>query len=467
MAFAAIFLASCGIEAAGPAEAKSPAEQMAERFAETSSAPAPTHQMEAATQKSDTAAKAADDAQQFAAKKRAAEVAAKRAEEKARKAAATAAAAKSAEQLKADETEMLANARLEAESRRVEMETARIEREMAEVAAIAAEKAKADASAESHRLALEQRATQIAAAAAASKAAEAQKKADELRLAEERRLAEEKLIADAKAAESARIKMAEEAIAKAAEQARAAEQMRVAEVKALEARREAEARALSESLRRADAIREARAAALKQDETSSIMLSPPAPASPAVMPVLSKPEPEVRMAMPQHGRAPARATILIVMEAGNKGIRRFEKTADPVLCVNDGCYVSEGALKPAVMRERNKVLGFANTLGARAGACQRSLGCTFRGVDLASTGGFIQPVDMKMVAHDRRESQVLDADSDCRLDGARLSCRRPVTTATYRLWVVPEALADKAGAAALEAAVREGLPSGHSAGLAQ
>jgi hypothetical protein len=469
VSFAAIFLAACDVETTGSAQAasqpsaqassqaSSPAEKMAERFAETSAATSLSAAPQSpaavtAAQKSDIASKAADDAQQLAAKKRAAEVAAKRADEKAKKAAAAAAAATSAEQLKADEAQMLAEARAEAEARRLEMEAASVEREKAEVAAIAAEKAKADAQAESERLAA------------------AQKKADELRVAEERRLAEEKLIAEAKVAEQLRKQAADDAAMKAAEMERRAEQTRQAEIKTLEARREAEAKALTESLRRAEANREAKTPLALPDPSilaalpASTQSSSTQPSQQDVSP-RKNPEPERLAAIGQPQRPLSRATILVIMQPGNKGIRRFEKTADPVLCVKDGCYVSEGAGQPALFKQRNQVLGFTNTLGARAGACQRSLGCVFRDVDLAASGGFIQPVDMKVLAHDRRETQTVEADSGCRVEAGRLSCSHSFNAGSYRFWVVPEALADRAGAAALEQILRDGLPASQSAGL--
>ena len=442
---------------------------MAERFAETSAAAAPpptsTAQAVAAEQKSDAANRIAEDAQPLAIRKRAAEVASKRTDEKVKKAAASAAAATSAEQLRADEAQMLADARAEAEARRIEMDAARIEREKAEIAAITTERSKAVAQAESLRLAEEQKATQSAAMAAAAKASEAQKNADELRAAEDRRLAEETLIAAAKAAEQLRKQAADEAAVRAVELDRRAEQTRQAEIRMLEAKREAEAKALTESLRRADAIREAKTPLALPDP--SILATLPSSTQPAAT-ARRNSETERLAALRQPHRAASRATIMIIMEPGNKGIRRFEKTADPVLCVKHGCYVSEGAGKPALFKQRNQVLGFTNTLGARAGACQRSLGCAFRDVDLAGSGGFVQPVDMKVLAHDRRESQIVDTDSDCRIESVRLICRRSLMMAgSYRLWVVPEALADRAGSELLERALREGLSSGQSAELAR
>ena len=296
----------------------------------------------------------------------------------------------------------------------------------------------------------------------AAKALEAQQKADELRVAEELRRTEEKLIADAKAADELRKQVADDTAMKAVEMEHRAEQTRQAWSKTLEAKREAEARALTESLRRAEAIREAKTPLALPDP--SILAGLPSPKQQVVSPRTSS-EPESSAAIGRLQKPPARATIMVIMQPGNKGIRRFEKTADPVLCVKDGCYVSEGAGHPALFKQRNQVLGFTNTLGARAGACQRSLGCVFRDVDLASSGGLIQPIDMKVLAHDRRESQTVETDSNCRFEGGRLSCSHPFNAGSYRYWVVPEALADRAGATALEQTLRDGLPSSQSAGL--
>jgi colicin import membrane protein len=449
-AAAALLIASCGIEAAEQTTAKSPAEQIAERFSEPQAASEKLAeaqaQVETARKSAEAARKSSDEARRVAAAKRAAE--------KGRKEAADAAAARATEQVRADEADMLARARAEAEERRAEMEAARIEREQAEVAAAAAERVRAEAE-----------------AVAAAKAAQAQKQAEEAR-----RLAEEALIAEAKARAAERERTEEiqrqaelkqqearrEAAARAlaeskaqlAEQERAAEAQRQAELKALEARREAEAKLLAEKLRAAEAAREAKATELARKDAA--LSAPQADQASAADSVVSLARP---------GSMPARATILIVMEPGTKGIRRFNKSADPILCVRDGCYISEGAAQPAQLASRGRALGIGNTWGRRAGACQHSLGCTFRGVDLAGSGGFVQPVDMKVMVHDRRESQIITADSDCRLENGRIACRRPVTSNGYRMWIVPEELAERAGGGVLEAAVRSGLQASQSADL--
>lgn len=454
VAAVALVIASCGIEAAEQQAAKTPAEEIAERFSEPAVSPEklgqPQAQIDAARQKSEAARKSADEAKRIAA--------AKRAEEKTRKEANAAAAAKAAEQAKADEAEMLAQARAEAEERRAAMEATRSEHEKSE---LAGGKANAGAEAEQVKLAAERKAQE-----AAAKAYEAQKQAA--------RQAEEKLIADAKAQVAERERIAEEqrqAEIKAAEAKRSAEvkavvegervaeEQKQAEMKTLEARREAEAKLLAERLRLAEAAREAKAAETARQAAAPAIVAPTsrpvaAPAAVDTVPTVAGPSP-----------AKPRVAILILMDAGNKGIRRFDKTADPILCMKDVCYISEGNEAPARLLSKARALGVGNTWGARAGACQHSLGCVFRDVDLVGTGGVVQPVDMKVMVHDRRESRTVDVDSDCRVDGGRISCRKPISANGYRMWVVPEPLAAKAGGAALDSAVREGLPQSTNAGI--
>jgi colicin import membrane protein len=164
-------------------------------------------------------------------------------------------------------------------------------------------------------------------------------------------------------------------------------------------------------------------------------------------------------ALDTHGASfRTRVTVLLVMQPGNRGIRRFEKTADPILCVGSWCYVSRGAAAPAERMSRGKAFGPGVALGSRAGACRHSLTCVFRNVDLERTMAEVQPIDLRILRHDRREPRAVMADPTCRLDAGRLSCLRPVIADNYMLWVVPENVAERAGSLALETAVRTGLP---------
>jgi hypothetical protein len=121
------------------------------------------------------------------------------------------------------------------------------------------------------------------------------------------------------------------------------------------------------------------------------------------------------------------------MAPGNYGIRRNgPKIADPILCAPDGCYVSEGPDRPARFLPGHRALGFGNTWGARAGACQGRLGCVFRGIELGDLPAYLQPVDMHILRHDRRR---------------------------------PELMADAVGPVVLEDAVTDGLKGPRSADI--
>ncbi len=154
-----------------------------------------------------------------------------------------------------------------------------------------------------------------------------------------------------------------------------------------------------------------------------------------------------------------KVTVLLVMAPGSKGIRRFEKSADPIICSTLGCYVSSGSATPARLMPYSRATGFVNTWGERAGACRHSLSCVFRDIDLGDRSASLQPIDLKVVKHDRRQLQTVRADQTCRVTAGRLSCGQPVQAEDYVLWVVPEHVAELAGPDTLARAVQDGLPS--------
>lgn len=225
----------------------------------------------------------------------------------------------------------------------------------------------------------------------------------------------------------------------------------VDEAKRLETARQEELQRLSDKIRKASQTRTAQ------------------PSLPVVTPwtteVTEAPKADIfkheRSALGVYGAAndiaSSRVTVLMVMQPGDRGIRRFDKHADPVLCTNDGCYISQGPDTPARFLTTHKALGFGNTFGQRAGACREQLSCVFRSVDLGMQPSFVQPVDMRMVHHDRREIKQVTADETCRVDAGRLNCGRPVRAANYTLWIVPEKVAQRAGVGALSQALADGL----------
>ncbi|MEM7778654.1 MAG: hypothetical protein AAF732_24000 [Pseudomonadota bacterium] len=159
-----------------------------------------------------------------------------------------------------------------------------------------------------------------------------------------------------------------------------------------------------------------------------------------------------------------RVTILLEMVVGNRGIRRFQKWGDPVLCLGQRCFVSEGADEPARVMRRSRAFGTINALGRRAGACRRKLNCVFRDVDLGGPTAIVQPVDLRWLRHDRREMTKVHADRSCReTAGGSLVCDRVFDSETYRLWVVPEKLARTLSADALTDFLNRGLSRAHLA----
>jgi colicin import membrane protein len=145
--------------------------------------------------------------------------------------------------------------------------------------------------------------------------------------------------------------------------------------------------------------------------------------------------------------------------------RRSESGSDPVLCLGNRCYISAGAAQPARMMSRAQALGPANTLGGRAGACRHSLGCVFRDVELGSTSAAIQPIDLNLFRHDRRQPETVRADATCAAGDHRLQCEEPVHGLGWRAWIIPEDIADRAGPELLLDAIEDGLPDQRSASL--
>lgn len=411
-----------------------------------------------------------------------------------------------------EEIDMLARARAEAEARREELVKAREAADRAEQDAARGHSTAKDA--ELRRTAEDRQRAEAALQAAevrrkdeeARLAAEAQRKAEEARKVEEalliaqaKRKAEEeaRLAQERRRVEAARIaedtkrKADEEkrltdernradAARSAAETQRKAEEahqaaQQTAQQTAMEAEREAEADRIAETLKKAREARtprgqqDARATTSSgrdavdetprpRDAEQSFERAPPRSSDPYTLRRQDRPSHDAGNGEARHA---TRVAILLVLEPGNYGIRRNNKTADPLLCGEHGCYVSSGAEQPADHMGKRRALGFRRTLGQRAGACRNSLGCVFRDVDLVAYPAFVQPVDMHVLRHDRRQPQMLHEASDCRLAGERLHCSA-IRGPDYTMWIVPEEMARRAGPAALERALEDGLPDAES-----
>lgn len=406
---------------------------------------------------------------------------------------------------KAEEADMLARARAEAEMRREEMLKAREAAELAdtqrraeEESALAARRADQEAQAteairqaEAARKAQEDQRLAEQRAAEALRQADVQRRADEeRRLAEMRRVEEEAKLAVLRREEQARAEAVRqaEALRKAEEERRLAEARRTEDEARLAAGRRAEEerqmaeRAREQEQRRADIAR-ANEQALRsrleaerelEGERLADRLRQARLQREARVTTNSSPTPP-RDVIEQGSAAGAeavglvvdpratRVAVLLLMQPGDRGIRRHNKSADPVLCGEDDCYISNGVGRDASLLPARRALGFLRTWGQRAGACNNSLGCVFRGVDLARLDRLLMPVDMRVVRHDRREMREVTATSNCHLERGRLACTDTVQSDDYMMWIVPEALAVKVGGEALERALADGLPTGQTA----
>jgi hypothetical protein len=502
----AALLAGAAFLCVAPVLANDAAHQMAEKFATPdrgaakkaeSPAAAPAKAAEPAAKVDEAAKKEAERQAAEARKREAARKAAeakRRAEAAAAKATADAARRADGDARRREEAEMLARARREAE----ELKT------VDEEALIAEEARKVIEQAERERLRAEELLARHRPREAPPKATAEQAPprieepvrpaaeptpppaaADETAAAREtERLAQERAEETKRLAEKLRrVRQIREARLAAQKQAKLKEMERHEAERQEVARKEAEQKEAEQkeaAAKAAEAKEAERRNAAAAPPPSQLPAEPATPSSPTVAaappaPALEPPSglgaPKEPVASAPRNPAPAaavmepRVTVLILMSPGNRGIRRSNKLADPLLCVSDGCYVSAGADTPAIFLRGRKALGIGNTLGGRAGACRNQLGCVFRGIPVDGTDTYLQPIDMRLVRHDRRQPQMISADSACRVDAGRLACWRGITAEDYTMWIVPESVATAAGPSLLERAVADGLIGPRSAEL--
>ena len=244
------------------------------------------------------------------------------------------------------------------------------------------------------------------------------------------------------------------------------------ELRVLEARREAELKRLSEKLKRASAARTvqptdvnvvpvwATDVAVAPTEIA-VTTADDAARNSSRFGLGARPSEERGFSLGSGGRA----TVLMVLAPTSGRARDSERGSDPVLCVSAGCYVSNGAQAPATYHAFNASLSLGGRLGRGAGDCNHSSVCVFRNVDFGTGAALVQPINLRLVRHDRREQREVSVDDSCRVIDGRLSCSRPVRTASYTLWVVPEGIARDIGPEMLMAALTAGLRTAQTAEL--
>lgn len=330
------------------------------------------------------------------------------------------------EQLAADEAEMLERARLEAEAR------ARFDAEARAADELAADERKAAERKEIERLAEEKAARALLEAQQRAEAERAARIEAEQRAREAEQLAQRERL--------------DRIIAKLALRVREFEAAETAQKENLNGDRET-AKVVSQPASLSPAPRSGQVmseTAIVPEQAKDQIENPNSPTGTAQEPTSDEP---IR-----------RVTILLEMQPRNRTSRRFERTADPILCFGDRCWISQGADRPSELMERRKAFGTVNTLGRRAGACKRKAGCVFRNVDLGEAEAIVQPIDLNFLRHDRRELTTISADRSCRrTPTAELVCGDLFQSDTYRLWVVPEDIARSVSPDALRQVVERGL----------
>lgn len=186
----------------------------------------------------------------------------------------------------------------------------------------------------------------------------------------------------------------------------------------------------------------------------------PAPVqAPAVVPkVAALPPPKPAAAAVNSDIPPrpstATATVLLVLDPDGSQVG-FKP--DPIICMDNRCWLSNGIGAPALVMPRNKAVALPTTKDATADSCSGKSGCVYRGVAIDPTMR-LDVVEVGEAGGASAGAYTIAADKSCRKDGSSLVCENGLTTQNFRIWVVPETTAELAGASGLENAVAEGLP---------
>jgi len=188
------------------------------------------------------------------------------------------------------------------------------------------------------------------------------------------------------------------------------------------------------------------------DERRDVPLPPPRARSGSPLPSYQNPEPKLAPE-PRHD---GHVTVLLQMEPRYRRGRRYE-SMDPVLCTAEGCYVSNGPEEAASFLYGRGATRFGNAIGRRAGACNHAYTCVFRDVDLGALPAEVQPVDIRIIRHDRREPERVEALSHCRVTvGDRLACTGAIEGDGFTMWVISEAAAERLPLHALGNGIADG-----------
>jgi hypothetical protein len=184
------------------------------------------------------------------------------------------------------------------------------------------------------------------------------------------------------------------------------------------------------------------------------------PVETAVNPTSVPPPPpssDTRAGGESGGSGDLRATVLLVLGTdGNDA--GFAPKPDPIICLDQRCWVSNGLEAQARPLPRSEAIALKSSAGATSDSCSGKSACVFRDIAISSDAQ-IQVVELGDSRGVTSNPYSIAADASCRKDDGALVCDNALVTHEFRIWVVPEPMAQSIGAAVLEDAVAEGLPN--------
>ncbi|RUO98296.1 hypothetical protein [Hyphomicrobium sp.] len=163
--------------------------------------------------------------------------------------------------------------------------------------------------------------------------------------------------------------------------------------------------------------------------------------------------------LPSRADAPSIASVLLVLD---HGATQMSFKPDPVICIDNRCWISNGITSAALEMPRNQAVALQTTVGTSPETCSGKSGCIYRGIRIDPQSR-IDVIEVGEAGGASEGAYTLAVDKSCRKEGEALVCDNGVATQNFRIWVVPESTAALVGASSLESAVAEGLPDSGTA----
>ena len=149
-------------------------------------------------------------------------------------------------------------------------------------------------------------------------------------------------------------------------------------------------------------------------------------------------------------------TVLLVLTSADKTTLHGKVQSNPILCAADDCYVGTGSASPAKIIPRAEAMAAKNSALGLPGTCQGFAYCVFRDIALKPGAG-LQVIDAGFARSEPYEAFDPKPDKTCVVEDGDLDCQQPVAAKDYRLWLVPEQVAQTSKAAQIEDALSTGL----------